>query len=257
MAWAYQQEPFSAIWAVRDTGDLLCFTWEQEQQVWGWTLCETDGLVKDVCVITENGWDRLYLAVERTINGVTSVFIELMALPLQNPDDLPIACHLDCSIAFERSPSVGVDGLEHLEGATVSALADGVPVSGLVVTNGHITLPNPAGTVVVGLPYLGTIETLPLTVKGQEGEQNAKRQDMNRAIVRVVNTAGLIAGPRGGDLHPLKLDQPTQPTGLVESNDYLINLDPSWSGAATVLIRQNKPMPATITAVFLEPEFNL
>ncbi len=38
-AWAYAQEPRSVIWAVRNDGKLLCFTWEQEQQVWGWTLC--------------------------------------------------------------------------------------------------------------------------------------------------------------------------------------------------------------------------
>jgi hypothetical protein len=37
VAWAFADEPLSCIWAVRSDGALLCFTWEREQEVWGWT----------------------------------------------------------------------------------------------------------------------------------------------------------------------------------------------------------------------------
>jgi hypothetical protein len=52
VSWAYAERPASAFWAVRTDGKLLCMTWDQSQQVWGWTLCETDGLFKGVCAIT-------------------------------------------------------------------------------------------------------------------------------------------------------------------------------------------------------------
>ena len=75
IAWAHQREPYSVLWAVRSDGKLLAMTWEQEQQVWGWTVCEMDGKVEDVAVITEGRMDRVYLAVRRTLNGVEKVFV--------------------------------------------------------------------------------------------------------------------------------------------------------------------------------------
>jgi hypothetical protein len=62
-SWAYMAEPFSVIMAARDDGKLLAFTWQQEQQVWGWTLCDIGGIVESVCSISEGGEDRLYLTI--------------------------------------------------------------------------------------------------------------------------------------------------------------------------------------------------
>jgi hypothetical protein len=66
--WAYAQVPFSVIWAVRDDGVLLGFTYMREQQVWAWHRHTTDGLVKSVCVVSEGGEDVLYMLVQRNIS---------------------------------------------------------------------------------------------------------------------------------------------------------------------------------------------
>ncbi|MFK5108688.1 hypothetical protein ACI394_29620, partial [Klebsiella pneumoniae] len=82
--------------AARDDGALLCFTWEQEQNVWGWTLCETDGRVLSVCSITEAGEDRVYLIVERVIAGQTRRFVERMASHAWS--DSAECCFVDCAV---------------------------------------------------------------------------------------------------------------------------------------------------------------
>ncbi len=76
--WAYQQVPFTCLWCVRDDGVLLSMTYMREQQVIGWHRHDTDGEVESVCVISEGTEDALYIAVKRTIGGVTKRYVERM-----------------------------------------------------------------------------------------------------------------------------------------------------------------------------------
>jgi len=256
VSWAHQQEPYSAIWAVRSDGKLLCLTWEQEQQVWGWTLCEFAGFVESVAVITERGMDRVYLAIRRTLAGQEQVLIERMALPLLVADDLVDSCYLDCAVTQKYDPPRDVvDQLWHLEGEAVTAFADGYVVEGLTVTGGKVALGFAASTVTVGLPYSGEIETLPLTLMGQQGSAHVSRQMIEEVTVRVEKTRGIKVGASGGELFEVKqreyegLDQPID----LKTGDYDVRLSAAWSNAATVRVVQDYPLPATINALFLKP----
>jgi hypothetical protein len=257
VSWDYQQEPFACVWAVRDDGRLLCLTFEQEQQVWGWTLCETTGFVEQVAVITEGGIDRCYLAVRRTLAGEENVFIERMALPLLVAEDLAQCCYLDCAVTQRtEEPTDTITGLQHLEGETVTVFADGYVVEEQVVENGQITLQFEASTITAGLPYSGEIETLPLAMASDRGTANADRQMMESVTVRVKMTRGLKVGTGGegsnGDLFEIKqreleeLDQPIQ----LATTDYEQNLGAQWNNGATIRVVQDYPLPATVTALF-------
>lgn len=77
--WAYQQTPFSVVWAVRDDGILLGLAYMREQQVMGWFRCDTiNGFVESVCTVTEGNEDAVYLIVRRVINGTTVRYVERM-----------------------------------------------------------------------------------------------------------------------------------------------------------------------------------
>ncbi len=253
VSWDYQQEPFSCIWAVRSDGKLLCLTWEQEQQVWGWTLCETTGFYEQVAVITERGMDRAYFAVRRTLAGEESVFIERMALPLLVAEDLVNSCYLDCSITQKTDePTDTITGLWHLEGETVTVFADGYVIEDQVVADGAITLQFEASTITAGLPYSGEIETLPLAFAGARGGADAhvSRQMIGKLILRVEKTRGLKAGV-GNYLIEIKqrenelLDEPI----ALATRDYEVNLSAKWNDGATVRIVQDYPLPAKVTAL--------
>lgn len=77
--WAYQETPHRVLWIVLSDGTLASLTYVKEQQIVGWARHDTDGLYKNVCVVPEDGEDRVYFIVERTIGGVAKQYIERMA----------------------------------------------------------------------------------------------------------------------------------------------------------------------------------
>jgi hypothetical protein len=258
VSWAYAQEPRSVIWAARSDGKLLCFTWEQEQQVWGWTLCETDGLVESVAVISEaeNGVreDRLYLTVRRAIGGVDKVYIERMAaVAWEEIDD---CCFTDCSVTYEFEEAQTVLGnLHHLEGETLTGVADGNVVSGLVVEDGQVTIGFPATRVTVGLPFEARIETLPLIMSTREGSNVAKKQQVGQVVIRVVRSRGLRVGPNDANIYRIKPranEDYGSPVALA-TGDYEVDAAPVVSGETKVVITSPEPLPMLITGVALEP----
>lgn len=260
VSWAYQNEPYSCIWCVTAGGLLYCFTWEKEQDVWGWTVCDTDGFFEDVAVITENGFDRVYVIVRRTIGNTVRRFYERMALP--HGDDYTAACHVDCAVTQIYSPPQRVVyGLDHLEGETVSAFYDGYAETGLIVTGGTVTLQAEASTVSVGLPYEAVIETLPLTLAGQGGTAHVNRQTIGQVTVRALDTKGVQVAVTGApgvtptyEPLPERLEQPMGVLPEITARDYDVPLPSSWSDGATLTIRQTQPMPMHITGLFLSPE---
>ncbi len=250
VSWAYAQEPRSLIWAVRDDGQVLCFTWEQEQQIWGWTICDFGGPVKSVAVVSEGGEDRLYLSVWR--NG--RLLIERMASTRW--DGIERACFLDSAVTYEFDvPTDRLRNLDHLEGMTIAVLADGDVVRDLVVTGGSVRLPAPVRRATAGLPFTALIETLPLAVQTQSGWTIGKAQTQARGVVRLVETRGLWMGPEDGKLEPMRSRTSEAPgdhnrllTGVFETY-----LRPSLNDGARLILTSPDPLPMTVTAIYLDP----
>jgi hypothetical protein len=65
--WAYAEEPFKIVWAVRNDGRLLSLTYVPDQDVQAWTRHDTQGLFKSVCSVPEGNVDAVYFLVERYI----------------------------------------------------------------------------------------------------------------------------------------------------------------------------------------------
>ena len=256
VSWAYQEHPNSVVWMVTSLGYLLAFTWEREQEVWGFSRCETDGYFERVAVVTEAGADRVYFVVRRTINGVERRFFEVMSLP--HTDDITLACPLDCA-AFRAydPPSATIKGLHHLEGQAVRAYADGFEVRDLVVENGRVTLPFEASAVFVGLPFVCELETLPPAFNTNSGSLRTHRQTFASATLRTLDTRGL-QGRNGEatDFDEFQSDEgigelPTPNTG---EREYDLPMAAKWGTGATFVIRQEASMPAHILSVNLEPD---
>lgn len=263
--WAFAQQPRSVIWAGRTDGKLLCFTWEAEQQVWGWTLCETDGFVFAGGVISENGEDRLYIGVEREINGATRRYIERLATVQWQPIVdakgngflSPDAICLDSAVRYSFDErETRLTGLRHLEGRVVKAVVDGGVVRDLRVADGEVTLPHGGREITVGLAYEALVETLPLSFETNEGANQGRKQQAAQAVVRLVNSRGLECGPDEAHLFPLKprsFEAWGEPNRLL-TGDYVVGMAPVIkSDGVTLVIRQQEPLPFTLTGAFLDP----
>ena len=107
---AYQQEPYSFLWAVRKDGVLLNMVYERSQNVVGWSRQVTDGKVKDVAVITSSGDDEVWLLVERTINGSPRLYME------RSEDQ-----YLDSYLTWSGGGPVAITGITNASQAVVIA----------------------------------------------------------------------------------------------------------------------------------------
>jgi hypothetical protein len=259
VGWAYAQEPRSILWAWGSDGLLRAFTWEQEQQVWGWTLCDVGGFVESGCVISEQAVsgrieDRLYLAVRRTIGGVEKRYIERMAAAYW--DEVDDGCFVDCGVTYRfDEPTPILTGLDHLEGETLSALADGNVVEGLVVEAGSVTLPNPALRVTIGLPYTALLETLPLSTQTQQGSVVARKSTTAEAVVRVVKSRGIWAGPTEEKQYEVKprTNEDLGAPAALKTGNYLLASAPVTKDEVSFVVTAPYPLPASISAIYLDP----
>lgn len=239
---AYQAEPASILWAVRDDGKLLAFTWEAEQQVWGWTEMEVGASVLDVACVPEGQESRVYLVVEREINGETVRYIEY--LDRLKWTDYRLASFLDASKIYSfDTPVSEVTGLQHLEGEAVKVLADGYEINA-TVTNGTVTLDDPASKIIVGLAYDAIVETLSLP-------EEPRKKITGEIYLELVESFDVKAGREEGNLELITtreegvIGPPVMYTGQPEPArpDQLVDR------YASIIVKQTSPYPMTLTAI--------
>lgn len=264
VSWCYAQEPRSIVWAVRSDGKLLAFTWEQAQQVWGWTLCDTDGFVLSCCSVPENGEDRVYLVVRRMVDGVERTFIERMAASRWS--DVADCCFLDCAVSYDYEEPRSIFGnLWHLEGRTIWGLIDGFVVKDLLVQNGRVTLPPSAGSArkaTFGLPYDVDIQTMPVMYQG--GSNAARKQQPGEIVLHVRQSRNILAGAgREDGEEPVQLfeiksrgDEPWGAVDTLKDGKFTMDSPNVVSGQASVYVKQTDPLPFTLLGVYLDPIVN-
>lgn len=256
-AWAYAQAPYSIVWVVLDDGSLVSLTYMKEHDVWAWTDHESSGAVfEDVSVIGEGNDDVPYFLVKRTIDGGTKRYIErLHSRTFATIDD---AFFVDSGLTYSGAPATVIDGLDHLEGESVVALADGNVVRNLTVTGGEITLQNAASKVHVGLPMVASLQTLDLDLGSVQGlgTVQGRFKSVSELTMRVENTRGIFIGPRDGnrdDRHMSEYKQrATENWGAAiqpYTGDIRITPQWDWTNGGNMWIKQYDPLPMTILAV--------
>ena len=156
-----------------------------------------------------------------------------------------------------RKCTKSVSGLGHLEGETVSVLADGQALGDHVVTSGAITLgtEDPGyGLVHVGLSYNCDIQTLrfDLAVGGTTVQWSKK--NIAKMIMRFKDSSGGLAGPDVAHLTPIKWRQAEywqQPNDL-KTEDVEHSIARTWDREGRVYFRQSDPLPTTMLALIME-----
>ena len=250
--WAYQRSPYSCIWAVRDDGVLLGFTFEPEQEVTAWHHHDTQGKYEDVCCVTENNEDVVYFLVNRTLGGQTVRCIERMvSRQFQDQRD---GYFVDCGLTYDgrptNTPATTFSGLDHLNGETAAILADGNVYPQQVVVAGSITLPNPSLVVHIGLPYVSDLETLDIA-QGRD-----KKKAINAVSLIVDKSSGFTVGPDANNLQAFKTranEDYSAPDDLI-SDIVDTNILATWLKSGRIFVRQSQPLPCSILAVIPQVE---
>ena len=146
--------------------------------------------------------------------------------------------------------------LSHLKGCEVSVLADGNSKGRYTVdaVTGKIKLDRPAVRMVAGLPIEADLQTLSVQA-GQETLSN-KRKAIISVSVSVLESRSIKAGRTFADLRASKerrsenYDTPTR----LQDGIITIPIPTPWGTDGSVCIRQDEPLPLTITSITPEVE---
>jgi hypothetical protein len=256
--WAWAEEPFKVVWAVRSDGDMLTLTFLKEQEFCGWAHSDTDGLFKSVACVTEMTFagsvNAVYTVVERVISGNTVKYIERFTERLYT-SGVAGAWSVDAGLAYSGTPKSSFLGGEHLWGKTVTGLADGQVIAPFVMPKtGAFTIPVPASTVIIGLAFTPQLKTL--AIDTGDPTVQSKMKKIPAVTLRVQDTLGLSIGSTFNDLVDMKdlirgnVGSMTNEvvTDLV-TGDVRTILDPSYTVPGQYCIQQDLPYPATIQGV--------
>lgn len=262
---AYQQEPHSIVWTVRNDGVLLGFTFDQEQKVEAWhrhviggAFGSGNAVVESVAVIPslDGLRDELWLVVKRTINGGTKRYIEYMDRIFKDGDNIATdAFFVDSGLTYSGAANDEISGLFHLEGQTVSILGDGAVFPDQAVTNGKVTLSSKVTNAHVGLGYTSRVKMLRVEAGAADGTAQGKLKRIHGAVIRFLASVGLNVGDtpsdEGGTLDALIFrDAGMNTNKAVEpfTGDKYVPWPGDYDRDGFMVFEQTQPLPSTIVA---------
>lgn len=251
---AKQMEPEASVWALRSDGRLVCLTWSEDQNVRGFSVMETAGTVNSIaCIPSPDGTqDQLWVTVTREIAGEARQTVERL-LPLwQEGDEQASGCFLDCSLSYEGAPVTTISGLAHLNGQTVSVIADGAVHPDRVVTAGAITLQRPASVVHVGLPFLAFVESMRLQADVASGSGLTKPKRVVKLGLGLQETLGIRVRRPGGRNEEVQLRSSVAPMNApppLFTGEKLVGFPGTYDREARVVVESFQALPFTLNSL--------
>ena len=262
---AYQQEPFSTVWATVDDGNLIGLTYLRNEDVVGWhehPLTGTD-IVEDVAVIPGTGYDEVWIIAKRTVNGSTVRYVECMQKIFTDSaatykSNLGLnAFFVDSGVTYNGVSTSTITGLSHLEGETVVVLADGAVQKSKTVASGQITIDKASTVVHVGLLYTGLLKTLRIDANLQDGTAQGREKRIIDLFVRVKDSGVFKVGRDEDNLDTIQDPEIALIYGQAYplfSGDLRTRYEGEYDRKAQLFIVQDKPMPLTIQSIYPEVE---
>ena len=215
IATAYQDQPYSVLWCLRNDGRLAGLTYVDLLQMRAWHRHTIGGShsdatygsqakVESIAVIPRGTHDQLWMIVKRDIDGGVKRYIEFMERYFVASEVVPSDAHFVDSGLEEppsrTSASTSVLGLDHLEGESVAILADAAVQPNRTVSSGAITLQTAATNFRIGFGYNSDIETLPMVAATSQGTSVGNRKRIHRFTVRLLESLSFKFGTNANDL---------------------------------------------------------
>ena len=327
---AYQEEPLSIIYAVREDGELVAVTYQRDQQVVAWhrhIFGGSFGTGKAVCesiavIPTDLDEYEVYVIIKRTINGATKRYVEVLNTFDFTETDNTSFNFLDSQLnydgvsttlngnitnsattitltdasSFNSSGKIKINkeiiaytgkssndltgctrgqnlttaaahtsgdtvdqvvetlsGLAHLEGQTVSILADGATHPTKTVSSGAIGLDRAAKKVKIGLPYTSLLQTMRIDAGSQNGTSQGKTKRIYEITLRLFETVGVEVGPDLDNLEriPFRTSADPMNEGIPPfTGDKEVEFRGNYDTDGFIFVRQTQPLPLTILSLY-------
>ncbi len=264
---SYQQEPNQIIWCVRNDGQLAGLTYQREQQVVAWhrhifggSFGSGNAVCDSVATIpTDDSEYQTWVIVKRTINGATKRYIEYIhEYDFDETDDTSFN-FLDSQLSYDGSAASTISGLAHLEGQTVSILANGAAHPDKVVSSGEVVLERSATKVKIGLPYTSLLQTMRIDAGSQNGTSQSKTKRIYDITVRLYESIGVEVGPDLDNMEriPFRSSTNAMNSGInVFTGDKEVEFRGNYETDGFIFVRQTQPLPLTILSLYPKLQTN-
>jgi hypothetical protein len=258
---AYQQEPNQIVWMTRDDGELIGLTYQREQQVTAWhrqifggSFGSGNAVCESVAALpTDDAEYQVWVIVKRTINSVTRRYVEyLNGFDFTETDNTTFN-FLDSQLNYNGSATTTITGLDHLEGQTVSILADGSTHPDKTVSSGSITLDRSSTKVKVGLPFTSLLQTMRLDAGAANGTSQAKTKRIYDISLRLYESVGVEVGPDLSNMEriPFRSSADAMDTAIpVFTGDKEIEFRGNYETDGFIFVRQTQPLPLTVLSLY-------
>ena len=260
---SYQQEPNQVIWCIRGDGRLVGLTYQREQQVVAWhqhifggafgtgiAVCESIATIP-----TDDKEYQTWVIIKRTINGVTRRYVEYINQFDFDEDDNTDFNFLDSQLSYSGSATTTITGLDHLDGQTVSVLANGATHPDRTVSSGSITLARSSTKVKVGLKYTSLLQTMRLDAGSQNGTSQSKTKRIFNIAIRLYESIGVEVGPDLNNMEAIPFRSSANPMDQaipVFTGDKEVEFRGNYETDGFIYVRQTQPLPLTILSLYPE-----
>ncbi len=257
---AYQQEPESIVWALRADGTLLGLTYRREEEVVAWHKHVIGGVfgsgqavVESIVTLpTDSGEDELYMIVKRTINSQTKRYIEVMKT--YDFGSVPTtAFFVDSGLSYAGSATTTLTGMQHIEGQTVSILANGASHADKAVSAASISFDIDVTSAAIGFGYTSQMQTLRLEAGSVDGTSQGKPKRIHAVTLRLDETVGIEVGPDENSLDRIFFRDSSMAMDTAVplfTGDKEIEFPGGFDDDAKIFVRQTQPLPMTVLAIY-------
>ena len=259
---SYQQEPDSIIWCVRDDGQLAGLTYQRSENVTAWhrhifggvfgsgnAVCESVASISGT--LTE---DEVWVIVKRTINGATKRYVEVFSDFDFDETTSTDFKFLDSHLSYSGGSTSTLSGLAHLEGQTVSILADGATHATKVVSSGAISLDRACTKACVGLSYDSVLQTMRIEGGAAEGTSQGKTKRISKVVLRLFETVGVKVGPSLTTLETIPFRTTSSllssPVDTLLAGDKEIEFRDDYNSDGFIFVKQDQPLPCSVLAIY-------
>jgi len=146
-----------------------------------------------------------------------------------------------------------IAGLNHLNGQTVSILADGATHPTKVVSNNQITLDRFSTDVKVGLQYTSILKTMRIDAGSQDGTSQGKTKRIYEVTARLFETVGVEVGPDLNNMEriPFRTSADPMDQGIPPfTGDKQVEFRGNYDTDGFMMVRQTQPLPLTLLSLY-------
>ena len=250
------------IWCRRSDGVLVGMTYEREQDVVAWhrqkiggvTASTDHAIIESVATIPSTTADQTWMIAQRLIDGGTKRYIEYFEAERVGGEAVEDSFFVDSGLTYSGVAATVISGLDHLEGETVTILADGATHDDKTVVSGSITLDREATKVHIGIGFSARGQTMRVEAGGGDGTSQGKTKRVTNATFRIWETgSGLEVGPSFDNMVTIPLrkvsDAMDTPIPLTTGDTDLIHWPGNYEKEGRIAWRHSKPLPCVVIGI--------